>query len=107
MRPKLVICGAGGRMGKRIIALAVEEGVFHIAGAMEKAVHPDIGKDAAVLAGVGAIGVNIGSVFPAEADVVIDFSSPDTIDATLYWCLQKKASLVLGTTRSEERRVGK
>jgi 4-hydroxy-tetrahydrodipicolinate reductase len=85
-------------MGRRIIALAAEEGIFHIAGAVEKAVHPDMGKDAAILAGAGAMGVNIESVFPALADVVIDFSSPDAADATLYWCLQKKAALVLGTT---------
>ncbi len=105
MKPKLVVCGAGGRMGKRIIALAVEDGVFHIAGAVEKAIHPDVGKDVAILAGAGAIGVNIGSIFPAEADVVIDFSSPDAADATLYWCLQKKAALVLGTTGlSQEQR---
>jgi 4-hydroxy-tetrahydrodipicolinate reductase len=98
MKPKLVVCGAGGRMGKRIIALAVEDGVFHIAGAVEKAIHPDMGKDVALLAGAGALGVNIESVFPALADAVIDFSSPDATDATLYWCLQKKAALVLGTT---------
>jgi len=97
-KPKLVVCGGGGRMGKRIIALAVEEGHFEISGVVEKAVHPDLGKDAALLAGAGAIGVNIGSVFPSEADIVIDFSSPDALEATLYWCLQKNASLVLGTT---------
>ena len=56
MKPKLVVCGAGGRMGKRIIALAVEDGIFHIAGAVEKAIHPDMGKDAAILAGAGASG---------------------------------------------------
>lgn len=98
MKPKLVVCGAGGRMGKRIIALAAEEGVFHFAGAVEKVVHPDMGKDAALLAGAGALGVNIESAFPASADVVIDFSSPDALDATLYWCIHKNAALVLGTT---------
>jgi len=98
MKPKLVVCGAGGRMGKRIIALAIEEGIFQIAGAVEKATHTDMGKDVAFLVGTSTLGVNIESVFPAVADVVIDFSSPDAVDATLCWCLQKKTALVLGTT---------
>ena len=28
MKPKLIICGAAGRMGKRIVALAAEDGVL-------------------------------------------------------------------------------
>ena len=44
-------------MGRRIVALAVEEGQFEIAGAVEKAGHPDIGKDAGVLAGVQQLNV--------------------------------------------------
>ncbi len=51
MKSKLIVCGAAGRMGKRIICLAVETGRFDIIGAVEKQGHPEIGKDAAVTAG--------------------------------------------------------
>ncbi len=46
MRPKLVIIGAAGRMGKRIISLSVDVEWFDIIAAVERKGHPDIGKDA-------------------------------------------------------------
>ena len=45
MKPALVINGAAGRMGKRIVALAYEGKKFDIVGAADYAEHPDIGKD--------------------------------------------------------------
>ncbi len=98
MGAKLVIVGAGGRMGKRIISLAVESGRFDIIGAVEKAGHADIGKDAGSAAGAGAIGVEIGSNYPSGAEVVIDFSLPETAEKTIEYCLENNAALVLGTT---------
>ncbi len=35
MRPKVIVCGAAGRMGKRIISLAVDAGRFEIIAAIE------------------------------------------------------------------------
>ena len=98
MKPKLIVVGAGGRMGKRIISLAVEGGRFDIIGAVEKEGHADIGKDAGAAAGVGAIGVEVGSEYSSGADVVIDFSMPETADKTVEYCLENNAALVLGTT---------
>lgn len=85
-------------MGKRIIAMAAEEGQFDIAGAVEKASHPDIGKDAGVLAGVQQLNVKLTGDFTGKADVVIDFSLPEAADRTLDYCVKNKTGLVLGTT---------
>ena len=98
MGAKLVIVGAGGRMGKRIISLAVEGGRLDIIGAIEKAGHADIGKDAGVAAGAGTIGVKVGIEYPSGAEVLIDFSLPETVDKTIDYCLENSAALVLGTT---------
>ncbi len=98
MGPKLVVVGAAGRMGRRIIALAVESGEYEITAAVDAAGNPDIGKDAGLLAGVGQIGINIGPQFPDAADVVIDFSLPQAAGATVDFCVDKKAALVMGTT---------
>ncbi len=98
MGPKLVICGAAGRMGKRILSLAVEAGQFDIIGAVEKSDHADIGKDAGITAGVEALNVNIQSDYPAGAEVVLDFSQPQGVDKTVDYCLEQGAALVLGTT---------
>jgi 4-hydroxy-tetrahydrodipicolinate reductase len=105
MKPKLIVCGAAGRMGKRIISLAVEAGDFGIIAAIESQDHPDIGKDAGIVAGSGPIDVKLDSICPAAADVVIDFSQPAAADKTIDYCTESGAALVLGTTGlSDEQR---
>jgi 4-hydroxy-tetrahydrodipicolinate reductase len=98
MRHKLIVNGAAGRMGKRIIALAIEDGNFEIAGAVEKTGHADIGKDAGAIAGVAPMNVKLADAYPAGANVVIDFSLPEAADETINYCVEGKAALVLGTT---------
>jgi len=95
---KLVVVGAAGRMGRRIIAMGMESGRFELAGAVDAASHPEAGKDAGVLAGVGALGVHVGADWPSGADVVIDFSLPQAADATMAWCASNTVPLVMGTT---------
>lgn len=98
MAVKLVINGGGGRMGRRILALAVQSGNFDIAGAVDAVGLEDMGKDAGSLAGIGEIGVELSSEFPADADVMIDFSLPVATDKVLDYCVSNKVALVMGTT---------
>ena len=85
-------------MGKRIVALAAEEGVFEIAGAIEKTGNPDLGKDAGLLAGVPQLNVKVTDCFTGKADVLIDFSLPEAADKSIDYCSGNKTGLVLGTT---------
>ena len=85
-------------MGKRIIALAAEDGQFEITGVVEKPSHPDIGKDAGVSAGCQQLNVKLTGDFTGKADVVIDFSLPEAADRTIDYCVKNKTGLVLGTT---------
>jgi 4-hydroxy-tetrahydrodipicolinate reductase len=85
-------------MGKRLIALAIKSGDFNLTATIETDNHPDIGKDAGLVAGAGPSNVKISSAYPAAADVVIDFSQPTALESTLNYCLKNKAALVLGTT---------
>jgi 4-hydroxy-tetrahydrodipicolinate reductase len=85
-------------MGRRIIAMAMEDGAFDTVGAVEKKGHPDIGKDAGVVAGVPQLNVTITDGFPGRADIVVDFSLPEAADGSLDYCVKNKAGLVLGTT---------
>lgn len=102
---KLLVVGAAGRMGKRVISLAAEAGEFDIAGAVEKSGHPDTDKDAGIAAGVGALGIKLDSNYASGAEVVIDFSQPAGADKSIDYCLANKAALVLGTTGlSDEQR---
>ena len=97
-RSKLAVSGAAGRMGKRIIALAIEAGEFDIIGAVERKDHPELGKDAGLAAGTSPINIKLADVYPAGADVVIDFSLPAAADMTIDYCAKTGTALVLGTT---------
>jgi 4-hydroxy-tetrahydrodipicolinate reductase len=109
MRPKLIIVGAAGRMGRRITALAGQSKNFDIIGLIEDKNNPEIGRD------LEQAGVKIGSEFPAgadlstaasaKADVVIDFSLPAAFDNTLDYCLKNKAALVCGTTGLSDAQI--
>lgn len=98
MKAKLVVVGAGGRMGRRIVALALESGHFDLVGSVDATDHPDQGKDIGVLTGVGALDVRLCDDFPEQADVVIDFSLPQATTKTIEFCRNAGVSLVLGTT---------
>ena len=98
MRPKLVVVGAGGRMGRRIVALAAESGRFEIVGAVDKTDHPDIGKDAGLLAGIERLNLPLSDSWPAGANVAIDFSLPEAAEETVQQCLANGIALVMGTT---------
>lgn len=98
MKPKLIVVGAAGRMGRRIVALAHGSGRFDIVAAVEKADHPDQGKDAGSLAGIAPLQIALSQSWPAVADVAIDFSLPQAAEKTLQECTQRTIALVMGTT---------
>jgi 4-hydroxy-tetrahydrodipicolinate reductase len=92
-------------MGKRILALAVEEQAFQIIGAIDYPAHPDLGKDAGLLAGVSAIGVHLEKTFPAKANVMIDFSLPQAAAETIAWAEKTGTAMVMGTTGLENSQM--
>jgi 4-hydroxy-tetrahydrodipicolinate reductase len=92
MAAKLVIVGAAGRMGRRILTLCKESEDFDVIAAIEAKGHPQNGKDTVIN------GVKISPEFPQAADVVIEFALPDACEQTLWFCVEKKAALVMGTT---------
>ncbi|HNS18918.1 MAG TPA: 4-hydroxy-tetrahydrodipicolinate reductase [Sedimentisphaerales bacterium] len=98
MATKLVVVGAGGRMGRRIVALAVESKRFDIVGAIDKADHPDIGRDAGALAGIEKLNLPLCAAWPGSAQVAIDFSLPEATEETAGHCAAAGIPLVMGTT---------
>ena len=98
----IAICGAAGRMGKRLAALAHQSDSLRICGAVEAPQHPSIGSDAGELAGLGHIGVpiedNVRTAL-AEAGVVIAFTdSPDASIDLVRSCSESGTPFVIGTT---------
>jgi 4-hydroxy-tetrahydrodipicolinate reductase len=98
---RLLIAGAGGRMGRALVRAATETKGFAVTGAFEGKGAPGIGKDAGELAGVGALGVKIVSD-PASlmknADAVLDFTAPAATVALAALAAKAKLVHVIGTT---------
>jgi 4-hydroxy-tetrahydrodipicolinate reductase len=95
---KIAITGAGGRMGRRIAALAIESEQFDIVGALEAPQSEHLGKDLGELAGLGPFGVKIATELAEKPDVLIDFSMPEGTLACLGPCRQAGIAMVIGTT---------
>jgi len=98
---RLIVAGAGGRMGRTLIhAIAAMDGVT-LAGAVDAPGSAVIGRDAGELAGLGTNGVTVtadAAPLLASADGLVDFTIPG---ATLALAeLAAKAGLVhvIGTT---------
>jgi 4-hydroxy-tetrahydrodipicolinate reductase len=98
---RVAINGAAGRMGQRLVALALVDPQLTLVAGMEAAGHPRQGEDLGLLAGVGPVGVPLTSGLPVEAEVVVDFSTPQGALAALELCRQRKLPLVLATTGIE------
>jgi len=108
MGTKLVVIGAAGRMGRRILSLAAESGQFDIIAALDIPGHPDIGKVYGLESASGPIDIVLTDTYPdAVADVAIDFSQPEAVDQTVDYCLKNNVALVSGTTGLSEQQRDK
>lgn len=96
---RLVVHGAAGRMGQRIVACASAAAPpWKLVGAIERAGHPRLGVDAGALAGIGDVGVAIADSWSCPTDVVIDFSLPEAVVGIVQACERARVPLVVATT---------
>ena len=95
---RLIVNGAAGRMGRRIVALASEDTGIAIAAAFERPDCPDLGKDAGALAGVDPLGLVVTTRSDVAADVAVDFSHADSALTMIDWCAARGIGIVVGTT---------
>ena len=102
---QLVIHGASGRNGKRLIALGSVDKAFQIVGAIVRPASSHRGTDAGSASGVAPIGVAISSEWPKAFDVVIDFSSPEGSLHALNECLARKVPIVIASTGLEPAQI--
>ena len=103
---RLIVAGAGGRMGRTLIhAIAAMDGAT-LAGAVEAAGSAVIGRDAGELAGLGKNGVSVTTeVEPllAQADGLLDFTVPAATIALAELTARRGLVHVIGTTGLERR----
>lgn len=98
---RLAVLGAGGRMGRAVIAQVLDDSRFQLTSAHTRAGSEYVGQDAAVLAGRSPIDValldDLGKVLQG-ADVAIDFTRPEFTLEIAARCAAQNCALVSGTT---------
>jgi 4-hydroxy-tetrahydrodipicolinate reductase len=98
---RIVVAGAGGRMGRALVRAVLAEGGMHLVAALDRPETEWVGKDAGLLAGVGAAGVTVSSDAPAAfaaADAVLDFTAPEATLGYADLAAQARLVHVIGTT---------
>jgi 4-hydroxy-tetrahydrodipicolinate reductase len=97
----VVVAGAAGRMGSRVIACLRDAPDLRLVAALEAAGHAALGRDAGDVAGVGAGGVSVGADAGAAITrdrVLIEFSVPEPTLEHLRLAAGAGARAVIGTT---------
>ena len=108
---RLIVAGAGGRMGRTLIKAIAETKGLVLAGALEDGRSPLIGWDAGTLAGLGENHVKLASdaaELIGQADAIIDFTIPTATVALAGLAAQAGKVHVIGTTgfgAAEEGRI--
>ncbi len=95
---RLVVHGAAGRMGRRVVAAAAADSRVQLVAALDRAGGPHSGEDAGVLAGVGSLGVPVTADWEGPADVIIDFSLPGAVAGIARLATERRVPLVVATT---------
>ncbi len=99
---RLIVHGAAGRMGRRVVALAAQDPEIAWIGGVEHPGHPLLGTDLGSIAAIGARGVNLSQEWPRDGGMVIDFSLPDAIGGCVDHCVASAMPLVVATTGLDE-----
>ena len=101
---RVVIAGAGGRMGQALVKAVLGDAALTLAGALDIAGSPELGRDPGQRCG-HASGIRVTSdvaVALAGADVLIDFTRPAGTLAHLKACAHARVAAVVGTTGLSE-----
>lgn len=98
---KLIVTGAAGRMGRQVLAAALEDRRIEVVAGLVRPGSDVAGTDLGVLAGRAPVGIPCmvaQGALPAAADVVLDFSQPAA--AVLYAAAAAAAgcAFLTGTT---------
>jgi 4-hydroxy-tetrahydrodipicolinate reductase len=98
---RLIVTGAGGRMGRALVKAISENDKLVLAGALDDARSPLIGQDSGTLAGLPANGITLTTDAAAvmdKADGLVDFTAPAATVAYASLAAQRGLAHIIGTT---------
>jgi len=91
---RIAVVGAAGRMGREVVRAALEDESFELAGGVVEPEAPELGADLGELCSYGKAGVAATAAPPEDADVLVEFTTPDaTVEHLAYG-----RPVVIGTT---------
>ncbi len=105
---RIVVAGAGGRMGQALVEAVLADAGLSLAGALDIAGSPELGRDPGEHIG-RATGVRVTDDIAAAlsgADVLIDFTRPAGTMAHVSACASRNVAAVVGTTGLGEAERG-
>jgi 4-hydroxy-tetrahydrodipicolinate reductase len=96
---KVIVVGAGGKMGGRVISILKETPSIKLFRAIERPDHPSIGKGIGEVVGLGKMGVPLEGLLKKEGgDVIINFSNAQASLESLEFAKEAGLAIVIGTT---------
>ena len=102
----IAVHGAAGRMGRTLLEILLDDPQARVVAAVDRQGHAALGQDAAVLIGrPEPLRVQLTEDIDkalAQAQVVIDFSSPAATVTLLERCIAARVPAVVGTTGMEQ-----
>ena len=100
-KTKIGVMGCAGRMGRMNLTVALENPQAEIAGGVEPAGSPALGRDLGSLIGAESLGLSVGDdadALFAAADVVVEFSSPEASAQHAGLAARQGTCHLIGTT---------
>lgn len=98
---RVIVAGAAGRMGQRIIHMVQAHPQLRLSGAFERPGSPAISKDAGAISGLGETGVRITEGLESvidQADVLVDFTFHEASVQFARQAAEHGTAMVIGTT---------
>lgn len=98
---RIIIVGAGGRMGRMLLRVASETPGAELAAGLDRPGAADLDRDLGILAGVGGLGIRLtddpAAAF-AAGEVAIDFTQPAATAEHAAQAAEHGIAYVIGTT---------
>jgi len=97
---RVIVAGAGGRMGKEVVKLVLQDDALELAAAVDHSSHE---QDAGRLAGLDEAGIMVmkdleSALADSSADVLVDFTTPQSAYINTALAIKYGVRPVIGTT---------
>jgi 4-hydroxy-tetrahydrodipicolinate reductase len=99
---KIIVSGAGGKMGQRVVQNILAQPDLTLVGALESSEYPDLGKE--ILPGV-KFSRNLEEIID-KGEVLIEFTTPQATMEHLQIAASHHKRMVIGTTGFSEEEYG-